>query len=258
MASIVLPAPTRDFPPLLLARRAARRVRRTVVDYCNASKLELLNQFESLGDNCEFGSLQKAYGVNTPAMFRWSDTSVAMLAATLGDNLAGGDDIANLELFIGHDGEYLLRHRLYGDSHTFARADRDDPAQVLKREHRRLILLRRKFLEDARAGRRPYVFRSLRPVSLDEAGALNEALRRKGPNRLLWVRPAASPEEIGRVTRGRDGLLIAGIDALAPYDSGMSFSSRHWLPILRRARAAIAADLPIDRLAERLVAPLAA
>ncbi len=250
MASIVLPAPMRPAAPVLLARRVFGRVRRTVFTHCHNARTELLGQFESLGDNCEFASLQKAFGVNTAAMFRWSDTSVAMLIEALGNDLAGGDDIANLSVEPEHDGEYLLHHRLYrSTSHTFAMVGRDDPAQVLKREHRRLIMLRRKFLEDVRAGRRTYVFRSLRPVSPDEAGALNEALRRKGPNRLLWVRQASDPGAAGRVTRSRDGLLTADIASLAPYEDGIRFSSRHWLPVLRRAQALIDAAPPAKRLA---------
>lgn len=253
MVSIVLPTPVRDAAPLLLAHRlvgrVVGRVRRTVFTHCHNTRTEMLGQFESLGDNCEFASLQKAYGVNTPAMFRWSDTSVAMLIEALGDDLAGGDDIANLEVRPEHDGEYLLHHRLYrSTSHTFALVDRDDPALVLKREQRRLVMLRRKFLEDLRDGRRTYVFRSVNPVSADEAGALNEALRRKGPNRLLWVRQASHPGAAGRVSRSRDGLLTAEIAALAPYDRGTSFSTRAWLPVLRQAQALIEVGQPGERL----------
>jgi hypothetical protein len=258
MASIVLPAPARPVAPMLLAHRLVGRVfgrvRRTVYTHCQNTRTEMLGQFESLGDNCEFASLQKAYGVNTAAMFRWSDTSVDMLVEALGNDLAGGDDIANLEVLPEHDGEYLLHHRLYrSTSHTFAMVSRDDPALVLKREQRRLILLRRKFLEDVRAGRRTYVFRSLNPVSPDQAGALNEALRRKGPNRLLWVRQAASPDRAGRVTQSRDGLLTADIAVLAPYSDGIRFSSRAWLPALRRAQALIAADRPAERLEDSVI-----
>ncbi|WP_158915976.1 hypothetical protein [Caulobacter sp. S45] len=237
--TITFPTPAFDTHPLLLARRAARRVKWAVFQYRNAANIRLLSQFESLGDNCEFASLQKGFGVDLPGMFKWTETSVRMLTDTLGDNLAGGDDIANLKLETNtHDGEYLLHHRLYkANSHTFARIALDDPDKVLQREHRRLILLKRKFLEDVQAGRRIYVFRSLRPVSEDQAADLHRALRRKGPNTLLWIRAAREPGHVGRVERRADGLMVAEIDTLATYEDGMTYTSRHWLPILRKARA---------------------
>ncbi|MGC1301567.1 MAG: hypothetical protein WA840_04250 [Caulobacteraceae bacterium] len=246
--SVTLPTPGSKAAPLLIARRAVREVRRTIHHYRNASKIELLSQFESLGDNCEFANFQKSAGVDQPGLFKWMDTSVPGLVATLANELAGVDDIANLELKAAHDGEYLLHHRLFGSaSHTFARVASDDPGKVLQREHRRLIMLRRKFLEDVHAARRTYVFRSLRPVTQCEASSLLAALRRKGPNTLLWVRPALEPIHVGRVQRMNDGLLVADIDSLATYENGMTWTSQHWLPILDKARA-LAAPVPPDRL----------
>jgi hypothetical protein len=241
--SITLPTSPLRTPPLTFARRAVRRVRKTIHDYRNAGAIELLNRFESLGDNCEFANFQKSAGVELPGLFKWMDTSVGGLIATLDDDLAGADDLANLRLHEAHDGEYLLHHRLYAsDSHTFARIGVEDPAKVLQREHRRLVMLKRKFREDVAAGRRTYVFRSLRPVSEGEASALLAALRRKGPNTLLWVRQTGTPDHVARVERRGDGLLVADIDALATYENGMTWTSRHWLSILQKACALVDAS----------------
>jgi len=237
--TITFPTPAFDTHPLLLARRAARRVKWAVFQYRNAANIRLLSQFESLGDNCEFASLQKSCGVDLPGIFKWMGTSVSSLVETLDNDLAGADDIANLRLEV-HPGnaEHILYHRLYeANSHTFALVGSDEPEKILQRQHRRLILLKRKFLEDVREGRRIYVFRSLRPVSEDEAHTLHEALGRKGPNTLLWVRPASTAGQVGLVARRADGLLVADIDALAAYETGMTVASRQWAPILRKARA---------------------
>jgi hypothetical protein len=73
-------------------------------------------------------------------------------------------------------------------------------------------------------------------VAEADVQALNAALARKGPNRLLWVRQAQTPAAAGQVRCGDDGLLLAEIDVLAAYDQGMSHPSRMWLPILQKAR----------------------
>jgi hypothetical protein len=240
--SIALPIARQSLAPAV-----ARRVRTAVAAAQvfapqRMAAADLLAGFESLGDNCEFGGLQKAYGVDTPALFKWRATSTAMLSDMIGKDLAGLDDLAQLSVDL-HQGdpskapEYMLFHALYGTySHTFTLLGEAEPAQVLQREYRSLVMLKRKFLQDLAAGRRIYVYRSLHGLDLSEARALARVLGAKGPNTLLCVRLADEVNPAGSVVRAGEGLLIGHIDVLAPYEAGMAPKSRLWLALLKRAR----------------------
>jgi hypothetical protein len=205
-----------------------------------SANAELLDRFESLGDSCEFASLQNRYGVDQPSFFKWRGLRLAELIAAVTSDLARADRLDDLSLFSGEtipDGraEYILSHSVYGHSHTFAMTGEIEPAVLLRREHRRMVLLRRKFLEDLRNGRRTYVFRSFDAVADEDVEALWSALRLKGALGLLWVRLAGPGEAAGRVWRSAGGVTVATIDQLAGNDEGMEARSPLWLPILRQA-----------------------
>lgn len=202
---------------------------------------ELYEQFESLGDVCEFAGLQRANGVERCALFNWRATTVPMLIAAIESKLEGVDKLENLRIEEGASPhrrrqEYYLRHAVFQTvSHTFVHVHESDPETVLKREHRNLILLKRKFLEDLAAARRIYVFRSRERVEPAEAKALAATLRTFGDNTLLWVSLADEPRQVGRVTRVAPGLLHGRIDALPPLERGMDSLSTHWPGILSKA-----------------------
>jgi hypothetical protein len=239
-----------DTLPLAPAQliRVLTRKSRTAVNLARqalatpSANAELLDRFESLGDSCEFASLQNRHGVDQPSFFKWRGLRLADLIAAVTSELEGADRLDHLSLFRGEtiaDGtaEYILSHSVYGHSHTFAMTGAVEPEILLRREHRRLVLLRRKFLEDLRNGRRTYVFRSFDPVAEEDVEALWSALRVKGALGLLWVRLAAPGEAVGRVWRSSGGVAVATIDQLAGNHEGMEARSPLWLPILRDAEA---------------------
>jgi hypothetical protein len=232
-------------PPLI---RVLTRKTRTAVTLARqalakpSAHAELLDRFESLGDNCEFASLQKRHGVDQPSFFRWRGLSISQLVTAVASELEGADRLDRLSLARGetiHDGtaEYYLVHSQYGYSHTFAMTGAIEPEILLQREYRRMVLLRRKFLDDLRNGRRTYVFRSLASVADQEVEALWSALRGKGARGLLWVRLAGPGEVAGRVWRSAGGVTIAIIDQLSGVGEGMEARSPLWFPILRQAEA---------------------
>jgi hypothetical protein len=144
---------------------------------------DLADRFESIGDNCEVAAFQRGVGADQLAFFRWSSTTVDTLLMALDEDLAGGVDRSALKLDVARDGEggaeYIVVNERYGtQAHAFAREGEIDPERLVEREHRRLTLLRRKFLEDLQVGRRIYVFRSDRPTPSAKIEALAAALRR--------------------------------------------------------------------------------
>ncbi len=205
---------------------------------------ELLDRFESLGDNCEFGAVQREAGVDSLNLFKWYSTSIDVLVDLLDDDLAGVDDPAQIRLApegdqgSGRVSEMILHHaRLRGHAHTFTSTDYITEEALRARELRRLVLMRRKFLEDLQEGRRIYVFRSLNPVPETEVLRLLAALQRHGPNQLLFVRLADATLKAGEARLAAPGLVIGALDELACYHDGMSVRTELWPTLVRRVHA---------------------
>lgn len=216
--------------------RALRRPRRPpAMDIAT-----LLDCFESIGDSCEFASLQQIAGVTTPGIFKWSAVPLPRLAELIDASLEGVDDPVHFRLRIeargnGRD-EYMLDHAaLQSPTHTFAIADETVEARLFDREVRRHTILRRKFLEDAAVGRRIFVYRSLAPRPLAEVARVHRALRRLGLNRLLFVRPPGDGLAAGEVSRLDDGFACAALDRLAVYEASTAIRSDMWPDLLRSA-----------------------
>ncbi|MBE7210115.1 MAG: hypothetical protein INR65_03780 [Gluconacetobacter diazotrophicus] len=200
----------------------------------------LLDRFESIGDSCEFATLQQIAGVNTPALFKWSAVPLPRLMELFDSDLDGVDDPAHFRLRAearsnGPD-EYMLDHAaLRSPTHTFAIVDGTDEAELFAREVRRHALLRRKFLADAAIGRRIFVYRSLAPRDLGEVARVHRALRRLGPNRLLFVRPPGDGLSAGEVVVLDDGFAWGALDDLAVYEAATAIRSAMWPQLLRTA-----------------------
>jgi hypothetical protein len=233
----------------LVTRRVRRRVslaRRSVASL-RLPPTSLLDRFESLGDVCELAGLQRANGIERAALFNWRATTIPMLVKALDSNLEGVDRIDNLRLKLAatpgapRRREYMLFNEALGAySHTFVREGQIEPEDLIKREHRELTMLKRKFLSDVAAARRIYVFRSRNPVTITEATSLAVALRRKSPdNILLWVSEARDVASSGAVTPISAGLMHGEIDALATYEEGMTCRTSHWPLLLSNALACV-------------------
>lgn len=200
----------------------------------------LLDCFESIGDSCEFATLQQIAGVTTPGIFKWSAVPLPRLAELIDTRLEGVDDPVNFRLRIeargnGRD-EYMLDHAaLQSPTHTFAIADETAEEHLFAREVRRHTILRRKFLEDAAVGRRIFVYRSLAPRPLEEVARVHRALCRLGPNRLLFVRPPGDGLAAGDIALLDDGFAWAALDRLAVYEASTAIRSEMWPDLLRSA-----------------------
>ncbi len=206
--------------------------------------VEILASFESLGDSCEFATLQKIGGVDHLALFQWSAVPLGRLAELLDDDLRGVDDPQHvrvrLEARPNGPGEYMLDHSLLqSPMHTFQNEGDATENRVFEREIRRLTILRRKFIEDARAARRIYVYRSLAPRPMSEVVRLHQSLRRLGANRLLFVRPPGDGLQAGTVRRQGKGFAVGALDDLAVYEAATAIRSKMWPLLLRRAYAVL-------------------
>src|ERR1700733_4757174 len=95
---------------------------------------ELLYELESIGDNCEFGIVQRHHGVEPLGLLRWAGLKLHMLLNALDDEFAALGRPENLQLRQLNT-EYLVRDTGYGiHYHPFVHVDRMTPEALIERE----------------------------------------------------------------------------------------------------------------------------
>jgi len=200
---------------------------------------ELLRDFESLGDNCEFGIAQRKLDVEVLGLFRFGFTTLDNLLRGFADDFAAlaDPDAATLAPDHGRQPEFLLSVPAYGLRwHTFVPVAGADPDAVRREQARKLGFVRRKFLETLAAARKIFVVKRERALAAEEVAPLLAQLNRTGRNTLLYVVPGASPDRNGRVVWQAPGLLRGEIAGFAPEADVMTATNENdWLRLCANA-----------------------
>ncbi len=152
----------------------------------------LMLGFESIGDSCEFGSVQRRYAAEPLGLLRWNDVQLDDLTAALAHRFDGMGLPENTEMPVIGNGEYTIRDTRWSLwMHTFLFEGQTDPAALYPKMCRRVAWLRDKLVADLRAAEKIFVYRS---PGIDAArlAALHAALEAYGPVRLLAVQPASA------------------------------------------------------------------
>lgn len=202
--------------------------------------LELMRHFESIGQSCEFGLLQRRCGAEPLGLFRFAsifldhllrgiETDFDRLGEPSCMDIRFDPDTPNPEFLVVDENFELIYH-------TFVHVDQAAAEDVRAQQARRLQLLKRKFLDDVREGRKIFVRICKPEVSApDEAIPLYLALNREHDNMLLWVVLADSTHPAGTVDRIADRLFIGYIDRFAPELDAKDLSLDVWLSICTNA-----------------------
>lgn len=196
---------------------------------------DIVGCFESLGDNCEFGLVQRAVGIEQLGFFRLNNAPISSLLRALRTDFGNiGDDDVEL-LGASKDAEYRVHIRGYDFVyHTERYFGHTDAAVLLAQQRKAVRFLVRKLLDDLAGGEKIFVRKGADSTSLEQIEPLFAELRRRGPATLLWVVPEDRTHRAGTVEVVRDGLLKGYIDRLAPA-TDVAKMSGVWLPICARA-----------------------
>lgn len=147
--------------------------------------------FESLGDNCEFGLVQRHARVEPLGLLRFAGMSLGKLVAALEAKLDGLGTIDTVTVYpAGEPGHReLMVHETWLDTryHTFVSEGKITAGELRERETKRLGFLRRKMLDDLAVGEKIWVWRELGMTDPARLQPLVNVLRSFGPNILLWV-----------------------------------------------------------------------
>jgi len=195
-------------------------------------------QFESLGENCEFGLVQRHCESEPLGLLRFSSTFLRSLIRGLDDGFAGIGEDDDVDPRLEGEGrrEFMVHEKKYGlVYHTFVYEGERSPWLMREQEAARLKFLRRKFLEELEAAEKIFVYKRNSPVPEEEILPLFMSLRRHGNNTLLWVVPAERGRPPGTVEVVLPGLLKGYIDRFATDANAHDFSFEGWVKLCANA-----------------------
>lgn len=194
----------------------------------------LASSFESLGENCEFGLVQRACDTEPLGLLRFSGSRGRDLVHGIETGFAGIGELSAItpRLSEGSPREYMIHEGRYGlVYHTFVYEGERTPDVLRQQESTRLTFLRRKFMDELEAGDKLFVFKSAQLASDAEILPLWLALNRDHANTLLWVVPEEPGHPSGSVEVVMKGLLKAYIDRFAPPEQAERFALDSWVQV---------------------------
>jgi len=198
---------------------------------------ELMLAFESLGQNCEFGLVQRHFNADPLGLLRFSSTPLPQLIGALDAKFRGMGADGTLKIELSSNGrEYMINELNYGFLyHAFVKLGEAEPSEILDREMRRLPFLARKLVDDLERSEKIFVYRGMGSLEEEEVFPLVTSLRRYGPNTLLFVNLADAAHQSGTVELRSPGFLVGYVDRFAPSEDASAFDAASWVHVCRQA-----------------------
>jgi glycosyltransferase involved in cell wall biosynthesis len=201
------------------------------------SASDILEQFESIGLNCEFGLVQRAFGIEQLGLLKWCVSEPEMLIEALQRRFDGIGEEGNVE--IGRHGwEYDIIDKAYGfRGHSFVPVESIEISEFKKNTENRLNLLKRKLIEDLEDGQKIFVYKQNgQPFPDETMFRIANLIWEFGGSTLFWVcdhkitgKPAGTVDQLSK------NLIRGHITRLAPYDDAHSIDLEGWIDLCRKA-----------------------
>ena len=204
-------------------------------------RANLMSRFISIGENCEFGLIQRHFGAEPLDLLRWNAIKIDALIKALDNRFEGVGERSNTALTV-HNGEYVLHDHRYGMvMHTFldAAAQRKSAQQIEHDMCNRAEYLKEKLIQDLCQAERIFVYKSYPSCTSDSVENLLKSLNRYGPNTLLYVAENEG-QQPGVVQHIGDKLFLSCLDRAARTDqdwSSLPFGT--WANICSQVAAAV-------------------
>ena len=206
---------------------------------------DVMMRFENVGDNCEFGLVQRHYGAEPVGLLRFAGLrNPRRLVRFLEDEFGRFGEPGSLGTSI-IGGEYWIVDHTYGIAyHTFRYRDEVDEAEVIRENEIKAMYLKRKFREDLEDGEKILVYKRVVTQDPHEMLALHAALNRFGTiNPMLWVTQADTEHAPGSVQWIGDRLLQGFVGRIS-LENANDFDPETWLLLCRNALLAFEATDP--------------
>lgn len=192
--------------------------------------------FENLGDNCEFGFVQRQMGVEQGGLLRWSITRPSTLAQAIANKFDGIYDFDNLspsspKMVLDRGSEIGFHTAMLSENGKFL-LDEEARKTIWREEIKKIKYLSEKMNKILECGSKILVYKKNAGVSQGDLKALSAAIASRGPCKLLYVE-SGSLEEAGTVTHISGNAYLGKIDCFAPYNDASNCSYDVWLVLLK-------------------------
>ncbi len=195
----------------------------------------LMTHFDSLGDNCEFGLVQRWCGAEPLGLLRWSMTRLPDLVRGVATAYAGAGRAERLETHVIKQEYYVVDPGFGLSYHPFRSADEITPEALIAQESIKLRFLSRVFRERLESGEKIFVRKDNEPTLARDIMGLFLALNEHAPNTLLWVVPADTGHPAGSVDVLMSGLLRGHVERFAPHWDAYDAVVAPWLSVCMNA-----------------------
>ena len=198
--------------------------------------------FESLGDNCEFGFIQRHHGDERLGLLRFAGAPIWHVVRGMLNGFEGVDSIGPDNLhFEGTepDRHYMVKGGPYAMAYHTGFREQDSATStdsLLRKIRTKLLFERRKMLEDLQEARKIFVFRGERINSINQILPLFWAIQTHGPNKLLWVTLADQTHPAGTVEQICPGLLRGNLGFFPSAETGGQAAIDDWNRICSAVR----------------------
>jgi hypothetical protein len=201
------------------------------------SDRDLVLRFESLGDSCELGLVQRRVGAEPLGMFRFAGAPLRHLIRAMNARFEGMADPDHVRVQ-PENGEYMIKLTKYDFIyHAHVKIGEADPAVLHQQQIRTVRFLSDKLIADLEQPEKIMVIRQNEELSANDMLDFRAALAAYGRAVLLWVQPTRPGHPPGTVTVVDDTLIIGYVTRLARRDNAPDFDLPSWLSMLRNAQA---------------------
>jgi hypothetical protein len=195
--------------------------------------------FESLGDDCEFGFVQRRCGAEPfLSLLRFAAVDLPDLLRAMDNGMRDFGDAAHIEVYLDDKKkpEFVVREKRYGAIfHTFRTQDDAREEQLRESESKRLRYCAERLAGDLKNGNKIFVLKRNVPLRDEEVLPLYAAISAYGRNDLLWVVPADEAHKSGSVETVLPGLFKGFIQRFAPRENIHDLLLGDWLELCANA-----------------------
>lgn len=196
---------------------------------------ELVLQFESLGDNCELGLVQRQAGAEPLGLLRFSGTPLRNLLRGLNARFAKIADADHVRVHVEND-EYMVKLTRYDfNYHAELKVGEADPADIHRQQCKTVGFLAGKLMDDLEDATKILVFRQNEPLLASDLIDLRATLNAYGPNRLLLVQEACPGHPPGSVIVIDERMMVGYVRRLAERHAVHDLDYLSWMQVLRKA-----------------------
>lgn len=197
----------------------------------------LVLQFESIGDNCELGLVQRRAGEEPLGLLRFAGVPLRNLLRGLNAGFANIADPDHIRIS-PENGEYMVKLTKYDFTyHAHVKVNEMTPEALHKQQCRTVAFLAKKLIADLQHPAKIMVFRQNEPLLGSDLIDLRIALSGYGPSILLWVQEACAGHAPGTVEVADERMMVGYVRRLAERESVPDLDFESWMRMLRRAHA---------------------